>query len=220
MIKCCIFDLDGTILNTITTITYYVNRTLESYKIDCVTEDECKYFAGNGARLLIERALRSKGICDKILAKKILKDYNEAYDKYPLHLTAPFESVDELIKQLKARGIKLAVLSNKPDSTVKSIVSHFFGDSFDIVLGGRDGIPLKPDPTVPQQIIEELGIDKNETAWVGDTGTDVETGKNLGVRLNIGVLWGFRPKEELVSSGADVTVSAVNEILAEVLKID
>ncbi len=220
MIKCCIFDLDGTILNTITTITYFVNKTLKSNGIYAVTEDECKYFAGNGAKLLITRALRSKGIEDADTIEKVLDEYNSSYDSEPLYLTAPFEGIQELISDLKDAGIKLAVLSNKPDSTVKSIVKHFFNDSFDVVLGGRDGVPLKPDPAVPREIINILGVSNGETAWIGDTGTDIETGKNLGAALNVGVLWGFRPRSELELAGADVIVSRADEMLKEIFKID
>ncbi len=219
MIKCCIFDLDGTILNTITTITYYVNKTLQNNGISAVSEDECKYFAGNGARLLIKRALESKGITDSERNEKILKEYNETYDNEPLYLTEPFEGIKALIDSLKLRGIKLAVLSNKPDSTVKSIVKHFFDDKFDIVYGGREGVPLKPDAQVPLEIANTLGVSISETAWIGDTSTDVETGKNLGARLNIGVLWGFRPESELISAGADIAVSSTDEILDAIAKI-
>ncbi len=219
MIKCCIFDLDGTILDTITTITYYVNKTLQNHGIGTVTEDECRYFAGNGARALITRALNSKGITDEERIERILLEYTAAYDEAPLHLTAAFDGIIELVGKLKERGLRLAVLSNKPDFAVKSVVAHFFGDSFDSVLGGRDGVPLKPDPTVPLQIAETLGISPCEVAWIGDTSTDMETGKNLGAGLNIGVLWGFRPRAELVGAGADVTVSSADALLAEIIKV-
>ena len=212
MIKCCIFDLDGTILDTITTITYFVNATVERYGVRPITEEECKYFAGNGARLLITRTLESRGIFDKELLEKILKEYNAAYDADPLYLTSPFEKIKDMLASLKERGVKLAVLSNKPNPTVKSIVKSFFPETFDIVLGGREGVPLKPDPFVPREILASFGESEENTAWIGDTATDVETGKNLGARMNIGVLWGFRKKEELVGAGASRVVSTVDEL--------
>ena len=219
MIKCCIFDLDGTILDTITTITHFVNSTVERYGVNPITEDECKYFAGNGARLLITRTLESRGVYDKELLEKILKEYNAAYDSDPLYLTSPFDKIKEMLASLKSRGVKLAVLSNKPNPTVKSIVASFFPETFDVVLGGRDGIPLKPDPSVPREILATLGETEANTAWIGDTATDVETGKNLGARLNIGVLWGFRKKDELVSAGANMVVETVDELM-EAISID
>ena len=220
MIKCCIFDLDGTILNTITTITYFVNETLQKYGIETITEDECKYFAGNGARKLIIRALKSKGITDECLIEKVLTDYNAAYDSDPLYLTDAFPGIKELLVSLSERGIRLAVLSNKPDSTVKSIVKSFFSGMFDDVRGGIEGVPLKPDPDIPLAILSGFGISPENTAWIGDTSTDVETGVNLGAALNIGVLWGFRLREELERAGADVIVSTPEQILSEVIKVD
>lgn len=220
MIKCCIFDLDGTVLDTVKSITYYVNKTFEAHGIDKITVDECKYFAGNGARLLIKRSLASKGIYDEDFLNKILPEYVAAYDSDPWYLTAPFDGIVKLLSDLKSQGIKIAVMSNKPDSTVKIVVPHFFGDVFDIVLGGREGIPLKPDPAAAKEILGSLGISESETAWIGDTSTDIETGKNLNVRLTVGVLWGFRKREELEGAGADVVVSSADEILREVKSID
>lgn len=220
MIKCCIFDLDGTVLDTVKSITYYVNKTFEAHGIDKITVDECKYFAGNGARLLIKRSLASKGIYDEGFLNKILPEYVASYDSDPWYLTAPFDGIVKLLSDLKSQGIKIAVMSNKPDSTVKIVVPHFFGDVFDIVLGGREGIPLKPDPAAAKEILGSLGISESETAWIGDTSTDIETGKNLNVRLTVGVLWGFRKREELEGAGADVVASSADEILREVKSID
>lgn len=220
MIKCCIFDLDGTILNTITSITYFVNKTLQKYGIDTITEDECKYFAGNGARNLIIRALKSKGISDSATVETVLSDYNATYDADPLYLTEAFTGIKELLAALSERGIRLAVLSNKPDSTVKSIVESFFPGTFHEVRGGIEGVPLKPNPAIPLDILRGFGISPENTAWIGDTSTDIETGNNLGARLNIGVLWGFRLRDELERAGAHVIVSRPEQILEEVLKVD
>lgn len=217
MIRACIFDLDGTILDTITTITYYVNYTLQKYGIDAVTEDECKYFAGNGAKTLIKRALESKGITDEAVFDKVFPDYVEAYDKDSLYLTTPFPGIQKCLVNLREKGIKLAVISNKPDFATKSVVKHFFGDSFDLVFGGIEGVPLKPDPTLAQKVVSELSVNPEEVCWVGDTAVDIETAKNLGAGLSIGVLWGFRKKEELISAGADVIISDVDGIYREVI---
>lgn len=220
MIKCCIFDLDGTILDTISSITHFVSKTLNKYGIEGITVEECKYLAGNGARSLITRSLHSKGIDDAAMVDKILPEYVADYDSDPWYLTKPFDGIIKLIEDLKAHGVKVAVVSNKPDSTVKIIVPHFFGDIFDAVSGIKDGVALKPDPSTGINILQELGISAAETAWIGDTYIDMETGKNLGAAINIGVLWGFRKRDELEDAGADVIVSHADEILAEILAHD
>lgn len=218
MSKCVIFDLDGTILDTITTITYYVNKTLEGEGIPPITVDECKYFAGNGARLLIERALASKGITDEAEIERILAIYKKNYDDAPLYLTEPFAGIKEMLAALRMAGLKLAVVSNKPHSASLPIVKHFFGDAFDAISGAIDGLPIKPDPTIPGRILAELDIPAERSIFVGDTYVDMETGKNLGSTKVIGVLWGFRPREELIGAGADATVSTADELYAEIVK--
>ena len=220
MIKCCIFDLDGTILNTISSITYYVNNALTARGIDTVSEEACKLFAGDGARMLVKRALESKGIYDEKLRDELLSEYIKAYDSDPWYLTAPFDGIKEVLSNLKERGIKIAVVSNKPDSTVKMVVPHFFGDVFDEILGIKDGVALKPDPAAARQVLKTLGVSESQTVWIGDTSVDVKTGKNLNVALNIGVLWGFRKREELECAGADIIVSRVDEIFSEVIAYD
>lgn len=220
MIKCCIFDLDGTILDTITTITHYVNVTFEKNGISPITVDECKYFAGNGARKLMERSLASKGITDAATVDRMLKEYLFAYDSKPLHLTAVFDGINEMLLKLSEKGIKLAVLSNKQDAAVKSVVENFFPGLFDDAAGGIDGVPLKPDPTAARNILKRLGFSESETAWIGDTSTDIETGKNLGAALSIGVLWGFRKRDELEEAGADLIVTHPDEIVKGVLAVD
>ncbi len=220
MIKCCIFDLDGTLLDTVNSIAHFVNKTFQNHGIDTVTADECKYFAGNGAKTLIKRALESRGAFDGESFPLILTEYKSAYDANPTHLTDAFPGIKELLLSLKERGIKLVVLSNKPDFATKSIVKHFFGDAFDVVAGGTDGVPLKPNPEAALTILKSLSVNPSETAFIGDTATDIETGKNMGAKKKIGVLWGFRPRSELQESGADAIVSQADEILSEVLSVD
>lgn len=219
MIKCCIFDLDGTVLDTITTITHFVNFATGMNKIAPITEDECKYFVGDGARNLIIRTLRSKGISDTGTVEKVFGDYSSAYNANPIYLTQVFAGVTDLLRELKANGIKLILVSNKPDEATQSVVKHFFEGFFDRVSGAVAEFPLKPDPSLAKSILNEFSIAPQECAWIGDTSTDMKTGKNLGVALNIGVLWGFRKREELESSGADVIVEKASEILTEVKRI-
>lgn len=220
MIKCCIFDLDGTLLDTINSIAYFVNKTFQNYGISSVTADECKYFAGNGAKTLVKRALEARNSFDEKTFPELLLEYKSSYDASPVYLTEVFPGIRELLKSLLENGVKLVVLSNKPDFATKSIVKHFFGDVFDVVQGGIDGIPLKPNPKAALDIIRQLDITPEETAFIGDTATDIETGKNMGAGLSIGVTWGFRPESELTGSGADLLVSHAEEILSEVTSVD
>ncbi len=204
MIKCCIFDLDGTLLNTLDTITYYVNLTLKRRGLAPLSVSECRSFIGDGARNLISRSLRSRGIDDREETEKALREYIDAYDGDNMYLTRPYDGVPELLTRLKAEGVKLAVLSNKQNSTVIDVIKTVFPDTFDIVRGGVDGVPLKPMPDGGIILLSELGIDSSEAAFIGDTGVDVRMGKNLGVSLTAAVSWGYRDRCELC--GADVIV--------------
>ena len=220
MIKCCIFDLDGTILDTLSTLTHFVNVTLQNHGISEITEDECRYFVGDGAKNLIERALKSKGIVDEQLRDTLFLDFIKSYNNDSLYLTRPFEGICDLLSILKERGIALAVLTNKPHSTTEPLINHFFGGVFDIVYGAREGVSLKPDPSSAREILHTLSISENETAFIGDSSVDIKTGKNLGVALTVGVLWGLRDRDELEAEGADLIVSSADQIFKAVNAYD
>ncbi len=218
MIKCCIFDLDGTLLDTISTITYYVNKTFKEEGIDQITENECKYFAGNGAELLISRSLASKNYHNPEDVSRILAKYKENYDAEPLYLTEPFEGIKEMLFALKERGVKCAVISNKQHEATVPVVYSFFGDLIATARGGKEGVPLKPAPDAIYEMMKELGVSAEEVAYIGDTNVDMQTGRAFAAAKTIGVTWGFREREELLENGADVIVSKPEEILAEVLQ--
>lgn len=216
MIKCCIFDLDGTLLNTLTTITHYVNLVFKRHNIEGISEEECKSFIGDGARNLILRALRSKGISDADFAESILKEYNKEYNSDTTYLTEPYPEIREVLAALKERGILLGILSNKPDATTRFIIPNYFPETFDIVRGGVDGVPLKPDPTSLVNMISSLSVSPSEVMYLGDTGVDIKTGIAAGVLKTVGVSWGFRDREELISKGARIIIDSPKEILFEV----
>ena len=203
MIKAVVFDLDGTILNTITTITHFVNQTLQKYGISSINTTECKSFIGDGARKLIERSVSSKGVSDTSLTEKILIEYNSSYDADPYYLTEKYKGIDELLLELKNRGIKLGVISNKPNPTTISAVKHFYPDLFDVVIGGQVGVPLKPSVEAAELMMRALNVRANEIIYVGDSGVDMKFGKAFGAAYTLGVLWGFRDESELALSGAD-----------------
>ena len=217
MIKACLFDLDGTLLDTLESIRYYLNSVLDKHSVPTVGREKTKIFVGNGARNLVNRALLDSGIdpSDGERAEfrdKILDEYVSMYDGNPFYLTEPYEGITEAIEKLYEKGILLAIISNKPDPTVKQLARDSFGDRFSVVLGAREGVPLKPDPTAPLDICESLGVKPSEVAYFGDTGTDMETGRAFGCGLNVGVSWGFRDEAELRQFGADAVISHPSQI--------
>lgn len=223
MIKACLFDLDGTLLNTLASIRYYVNKNISKYGISEINESETRVFVGKGAKALIEnvfisRALDLNASETRALRDTIHSDYVKDYDNDPAFLTEPYENICDTVKTLRSLGVKLAVISNKPDPTVKALVRKFFEDDFEIVEGASDRMPLKPKSEWPLDICERLCVDPAEVMYVGDTSTDMKTAKNFGAGLSVGVLWGFRDREELVSSGADILVSRAEELCSIVIK--
>lgn len=217
MIKCCIFDLDGTLLNSLETIRHYVNRTLTKYGLTAITEEECRNFVGSGARILMQRAFDSRGGIDTKVFESALGEYMADYDSDPYHLTEKYNGIDELICELKKRKIKLAVLSNKPDFATRCAVRHFFGETFDMVFGGRDGIALKPDTAGCFEILSAFNLSADECAYIGDSDVDVLTAKNMNAGLKIAVSWGFRTKEELKNAGAELIIDSVPGVLEAVI---
>lgn len=215
--KACIFDLDGTLLDTVDTIAYYGNKALEAFGYKAIGREEYKYFAGNGAKVLIERMLAHLGVENEAETEKVLSRYLDDYNSNTAYKTEVYDGIKDMLVALKAKGLKLAVLSNKPHDATLKVIDDFFGEGvFDIVYGQREGCPIKPDPTVAIEIGKELGLSKEECLYVGDTAVDMKTGKGAGYHA-IGVLWGFRKRDELLKSGADVIVSHPREI-AELLK--
>lgn len=217
MIKGCIFDLDGTLLDTVGTIAHYGNYALSTHGYRAAPVDSYRYFAGNGAKKLVERMLIYANAYTEDAFSRVYATYMQAYDASPLHLTRPFDGIDALLVRLRSCGVKTAVLSNKPDSAARPIVSHFFGDAFSYVTGARDGVALKPAPDGACAIMDALSLRPEETLFIGDTGVDMETGKNAGLRP-VGCLWGFRDEEELRTCGAEYIVRHPNEIITLVEK--
>lgn len=217
VIKAAIFDLDGTLLDTLSTIEFYLNKTLSSHGLPSVSRSQTMAFVGNGAAKLIERAMEAVG-ADKTLFDSIYKSYNESYNADPYYLTEPYDGISELIEWLKSSGIPLAVLSNKPDFAVKAAVDHFFPDSFDIVLGGREALPLKPDPTALIEIISDLGLVPDEICYIGDSEVDVLTAKNASVKNAFFVTWGFRTPDQLLTAGASILCHSTNELFNKITK--
>ena len=213
MIKLCVFDLDGTVLDTVESIAYYGNFALGKHGIDPIPVKEYQYLAGNGAVNLIKNALNYRGCMSEETFQKVFYDYDNAYNANTSYKTKMFDGMQEVLDKIKAMGIKIAIVSNKPHFATTGVVSALFGEGyFDCVYGQREGVPLKPDPTAVLSILADMGITQEECLYIGDTGTDMKTGKNSGL-YTVGVLWGFRGKEELLENGADITIEKPCELL-------
>ena len=216
MTKLCIFDMDGTLVNTIDTIAYFGNTALKKFGLETIPTDDYKLLVGNGSDVLIERMLKKIG-ADENLKKDVHSYYVGIYDNDFMYLTAAYDGVIDLLKKLKEQGIKTAILSNKDDSTAKKVAEELFEEGLvDLCLGARKGVPLKPEPDAVFEIIEKFGARKDECLYIGDTATDIKTAKNAGL-YSVGVLWGFRDRAELEGAEADVIVSEAGEI-AEIAK--
>lgn len=217
MIKFAIFDLDGTLCDTLEAIRYYVNTTIKEYGAEPISREECRTFVGNGAKKLIERAMNSRGMSSELF-DEIFEKYKSAYDANPYHLTEPYDGIPEMLEALLDEGIGLAVLSNKQDVATQGAVRHFFGDKFTAVFGGRDGVPLKPDKAAFDMVLDELSASADEVAYIGDSDVDVLTIKAADPALGIAVSWGFRTRDELISAGADVILDTPCAVLDYILK--
>lgn len=216
MIKYVLFDLDGTLLSTLDTISYHLNAALSSLSLGSVTLEDTRQFIGNGARKLVARALAKNGVTDEKTVIRVLEIYNRAYDSDPLPLTYPYEGVTELIDALYKGGVTLGVVTNKPEPTAIKLVESFFPGKFAFVRGGKAGVTLKPDPTEALSLLHGVSGEASECAFVGDTDVDIYTGKNMGAALSIGVSWGFRSCEELSSAGADCVLDNAVDVLSAI----
>ncbi len=211
MIKLCIFDMDGTIVNTIDTIAHFANTALAEFGFEAIPTDKYKIMVGNGSEVLVERMLNHHGKT-RADVPKLHPWYVKAYDDDFMYLTAPYEGIVDMLKCLKEMGIKTAVLSNKDHSTAGKVAEELFEEGLiDLCMGARPGVPLKPQPDAVFEIMEHFGAEKEDCLYIGDTATDITTAKNAGL-FSIGVLWGFRSEDELKNAGADAIVSDPDEI--------
>lgn len=211
--KACIFDLDGTLTNTLESLTYSVKATLREMNLPEITEDECRRFVGNGARVLMERSLRTSGEENLKRLEEGMGIYGRIFDANCTYHVTPYEGVPQMLKALKKRGMKLAVLSNKPHQQAVKVVREFFGeDVFDYVQGQREDIARKPDPAGVYYLMEQMQVTEEECLYVGDSEVDIQTGKNAGVKT-ISVAWGFRDQETLKTAGADVIIGDPEELV-------
>lgn len=211
MIKLCVFDLDGTLVNSLNDLADATNFALKKHGFSTYPVEKYRYFVGDGVPMLIKRALGENDSPE--MESALLSDFNSYYNEHYADHTAPYDGIRELLSELSRRNILCAVLSNKPDNFVKIIVGEIFTDfKFSWIQGKMDGIPKKPDPTALKSIMDSLSVNAGETLYIGDSNIDIFTGKNAGVKT-CGVLWGFRTKGELEEAGADYIAASPLAVL-------
>jgi phosphoglycolate phosphatase len=232
MIKLIIFDLDGTLLNTLEDLAHCTNYVLQQNGYPTHDLDAYKYFVGNGVEMLLHRAL-PKDITETAFAE-ILRQFMNYYELHKADKTAPYEGIIEILETLQKKGILLAVATNKPHELLPDLMQYYFPTiKWTVVFGNRKDIPIKPHPQIVYDILDAckgcfvsfvpslcpLWLKKllrrphtNQILYVGDTAVDMETAQNAGIK-KVGVLWGFRTKEELLQANADYIMERPQELI-------
>ena len=212
MKKLVIFDLDGTLLNTLDDLADSANYILRKYGHPEHPVDAFRYFVGRGIRKMIEQVLPEQNRSETYISQ-IVSDFMSYYEVHKEDKTTPYQGIIPLLKELQNRNILLAIASNKVQEAMQPLADHYFPEiKFAAILGSRPNIPIKPDPTIVHDILAMTGIRKDETLYVGDTAVDMQTACAAGVE-KVGVLWGFRTLEELQNSGADHIIKYPEELL-------
>jgi len=207
--KSVIFDMDGTILDTLEDLARSTNYALINNNLPLRKVFEVKKFVGNGMEKLIERAVPAG--TEKETINKVVADFKEYYKEHCKDNTGPYPGITELLWQLKNDGIKIAVVSNKPDFAVQELCRQYFTGLFDAAIGERKNVRRKPAPDSINEVLSKLKIEKKDTVYIGDSEVDIETTKNAGINV-IAVLWGFRDRKILEEAGATDFVSNVQEL--------
>lgn len=208
-----IFDLDGTLLDTLGDIANSMNRVLLDNRLPAHPVERYRYFVGEGVRRLAQQALPENSADDDLL-NRCVKSFHEIYSQNWHATTQPYPGIPELLASLSGRPLKLAVLSNKPHDFTRLCVKRFFPDiRFHAITGNRQGVPPKPDPESAIQISESLNTPPERFIFTGDTAIDMKTAIGAGM-FPVGVLWGFRSKEELVQNGAKALIGHPGELLS------
>lgn len=210
MYQSVIFDLDGTLLNTIDDLAAAGNWVCRNHGWPTHTVEEYKRFVGNGMARLAARFSPPEWHTDEGV-QAILDEFMPYYDAHKRDKTAPYPGIPALLEGLKRAGVSIAVLSNKAHQLTVPVIEGYFPQMFPYIQGGVEGCPLKPDPALLLRLMERMGAAKESILFVGDSNVDIRAAKNAGV-VSCGVLWGFRSREELEAEGADFLVSAPEEL--------
>lgn len=209
----CIFDLDGTLADTLDSLTFSVNETLKEMGLLPITAEKCRQFVGNGARVLMEKSLLEAEEADLRRIDEAMQIYGRIFDVNCTYHVVPYEGISDMLQAMRQKGMKLAVLSNKPHRQTVHVVETVFGKGvFQHIQGQMENIPRKPDPKAALKIAEALGVSTEDTVYIGDSEVDIATGTNAHM-MTIGVTWGFRGRAILQEAGAAYIADSPEEIL-------
>ena len=208
-----IFDLDGTLLDTLGDLAASVNCALRSCDMPEHSVEDVRCFVGNGVRLLMERAVPDGASNPRF--DEAFSAFRQHYMTHSLDTTCPYDGIPEMLAALKAKGCHLAVVSNKFYAATQELCRHFFADTIDVAIGEHEaeGIRKKPAPDTVYEALRQLGVEKNGAVYVGDSDVDILTARNSGLPC-ISVLWGFRDRNFLIKNGAETFISAPSELLS------
>ena len=214
--KAAIFDLDGTLVNSLDDLADSANATLRAHSFPLHEVEAYRYFVGDGTRKLMERILPQEHAADTTFVEQFMSEYKDCYARNLLQKTKPYDGIMEMLEELRRRSIPMAVCTNKHQSAAEMIVKTLFPHRiFQEIIGDQEGLPRKPDPQKVLRIMRNFGVTREQTAYFGDTDVDMDTARNAGA-FAVGVLWGFRPEEELVAHGADLLLSHPMELFEKV----
>lgn len=212
--KAVIFDLDGTLLDTIEDLTEAMNAALAKMGYPLRSVEECKKLVGDGLDTYVRRALPAGARDDAAAAARLKVLMRDEYRARCDRKTRPYDGIPELLKGLTGRGVRMAVLSNKPHEATTTVMNLYFsGWPFEVVSGAQEGIPVKPDPQSALDIARRMGLDPSKFVYLGDTNTDMQTATAAGM-FAVGALWGFRTAQELTSNGALLLIEKPADLLA------
>ena len=208
-----IFDLDGTILDTLDDLADSTNVALQMHAFPTRTRAEIRAFVGNGILNLMQKAVPTGTTEEKV--KEVLADFKKYYGEHCADKTKPYDGIIELIQELRANGYRTAVVSNKADFAVQELCKQYFPKLFDYVVGEREGVRKKPAPDSVNEVLRQLNMEKAQAVYIGDSEVDVETAKNAQMN-HIIVEWGFRDREYLIEKGAKILVSTMNALREQI----
>ena len=206
-----IFDLDGTLLDTLDDLTDSMNYMLGKHNFPLRTRDEVRNFVGNGVRKLVERAVPPEYKADEEFIDKFYDDFSLYYNSHSDIKTAPYPGTLDMLDKLLHSGFDIAIVSNKIDSAVKSLSAKFFGERIKSAIGEKPSVRHKPEPDMVFMAMEEMGADKENSIYIGDSEVDIQTAKNAGIPC-ISMLWGFKDRKFLEDSGAMAIVESMEEL--------
>ncbi len=215
MTRLALFDLDGTILDTLSDLYASVNRALRTEHLAERTIEEVRSYLGNGIRLLIKRAVPEH--TESAVEERVFSAFVRDYEQHCADQTAPFEGIPELFASLKKNGVKIAIVSNKADFAAQKLCQRFFSGAYDFAIGAKDGVAKKPARDMIDEALSHFsGICERDCVYIGDSEVDVETAQNAGMR-EIAVLWGFRTEAELKNAGATNFAANTQELLQKII---